>query len=174
MNEQENWFHIITYLIAGIVGASQQLIGFLIILMLIDTTLALIKVAILNQKFTIKKFVWKFSSKFSVFLIPLIVTILFKVVNEISPIKSENLDVSIIMDVCIAIFCLAQGLSALRHIKSIKNKKEEPIKLDLITAFITYIERITYNIGKKIMKKLGKFGGCLDAIEEENDKEDGN
>jgi hypothetical protein len=109
-------------------------------LMLMDTFLGVVKVIALNYQFSFKKLLWGFTTKFLILLIPMIVALIGKGVDQ---------DFLWAIEFTMKILIVNEGLSCLTNILSAKTKVEIQ-NVDLVTTLLNYLRNILIMISKKI------------------------
>lgn len=131
-----------------------NVVSLLAILMTLDTFLGVVKTFALGNNFSFKKLIFGMTTKVSVLIVPMILALTA---------KALSFDFTWFVNAVLDILVVAEALSAITNVISIKEKKELE-NTDFITKIL-----------KKVRNGLaGVFSGLSNQIDPNGDKEDNN
>ncbi len=132
------------YLIGVYFGLDYEVIGIMLVLMGMDTIVGTFASNTLNTPFSTKRMVSGFFSKLMMIFLPATIALVAKLVG---------VDLSSIILASIGLLSIAEAISVLENLITIKTKKRAESH-DLITPVLTIVRKLLKNLFNIVVKKL--------------------
>lgn len=141
-----NKIKIIIYAITAYLGINIETTLILVSLMGLDSFVGVIKVVMMNKKFTFRKLLLGFTAKLSFLIIPLVIALLG---------KSLGYNFHYVVNVTISILTVAEAYSIIGNIYAARNKVEIE-KVDAISLLLLNVSKLIKKILTNLLELINK------------------
>ena len=141
-----NKIKIIIYAITAYLGINIEATLILVSLMALDSFVGVIKVVMMNKKFTFRKLLLGFTAKLSFLIIPLVIALLG---------KSLGYNFHYVVNVTISILTVAEAYSIIGNIYAARNKVEIE-KVDAISLLLLNVSKLIKKILTNLLELINK------------------
>ena len=141
-----NKIKIIIYAITAYLGINIETTLILVSLMALDSFVGVIKVVMMNKKFTFRKLLLGFTAKLSFLIIPLVIALLG---------KSLGYNFHYVVNVTISILTVAEAYSIIGNIYAARNKVEIE-KVDAISLLLLNVSKLIKKLLTNLLESINK------------------
>ena len=149
---------LIGYGVFAYLDIPYEIFNILVTFILLDTCFGVLKAYRLQRKLSMKILLWGFCLKISILLLPLIVALLAKGMQQ---------DFTLLIDITIKILILSEAYSCLGNIYAIKNQKELQ-SIDVLSMLLIAFRKTTKIQLEKALLKIEQAGDCEKAQNNES------